>query len=79
MAEKTRFGVNIKISDNGLGINKGAQEKVFDIFYRENADKKGSGLGLYLVKNSVEKLNGTISLQSDKGVGTTIEISLPGA
>ncbi|WP_020532755.1 PAS domain-containing sensor histidine kinase [Flexithrix dorotheae] len=76
-AEITQHSANITISDNGIGIPEDHLEKVFDMFYRANEEKKGSGIGLYLVKEAVAKLNGTIALDSKVGKGTTFTIVLP--
>ncbi len=70
-------GVKINITDNGSGIDKKVQLKVFDMFYRGNNDSKGAGLGLYIVKNVVRKLNGRIQLESEKDRGTKFTITLP--
>lgn len=63
------------VKDNGIGIEESIQSKVFDMYFRGTLDSKGSGLGLYLVKKSVEKLNGNIHLQSKEGVGTTFTVN----
>jgi signal transduction histidine kinase len=68
---------DIIISDNGEGIEKKHQKKVFEMFYRATDINAGSGLGLYIVKESVEKLNGEIDMVSDVGKGTKFLISLP--
>jgi PAS domain S-box-containing protein len=60
----------IIISDNGIGIEESIQPRVFDMYFRGTLDAKGSGLGLYLVKKSIEKLDGDIILQSKEGEGT---------
>jgi signal transduction histidine kinase len=73
----TDVSCNITISDNGIGIKPELQQKVFDMFYRISDKSVGSGLGLYLVKETVEKLNGTIRLDSIPGVGTSFTITLP--
>lgn len=67
----------ISISDNGIGIPEDQQEKVFDMFYRGAQSKEGSGLGLYIVKNMLVKLNGNFHLESKVGKGTTIELTIP--
>jgi len=68
---------DIRISDNGIGIEKPHLKKVFEMFYRATDSNVGSGLGLYIVKESVERLNGQIELNSEKGNGTVFNISLP--
>lgn len=69
--------VTITFSDNGVGIADEYIDKVFKMFFRANADSKGSGLGLYIVKSAVEKLDGTIQVQSKLGEGTTFVIQIP--
>ncbi|MCF6359574.1 MAG: PAS domain S-box protein [Cyclobacteriaceae bacterium] len=70
-------GCKIIISDNGIGIVKESVSRVFEMFYRATDTSKGSGIGLYIVKNATEKLGGTIALESKFGVGTTFTIELP--
>lgn len=67
----------ITISDNGLGILKEYQSRVFDMFYRANDTFPGSGLGLYIARNFVEKLQGRLSLKTEYCVGTSVLIELP--
>lgn len=75
----TKDGICATIEDNGIGIDTQSQEKVFDMFYRGNTISKGSGLGLYLVKNGVQRLGGTIRLTSREGMGTRIILDIPSA
>ncbi len=67
----------IKIEDNGIGIKKENQKKIFDMFYRASAQSKGSGIGLYIVREIVEKLSGSVKVSSILGEGTIFTISLP--
>lgn len=67
----------ISVEDNGVGIKTEYVDKIFDMFYRANETKTGSGLGLYIVKESVRNLDGLISVESEDGVGTKFTISLP--
>ncbi len=67
----------IKISDNGIGIVENSIPRIFEMFYRATDTSKGSGIGLYIVKNAVEKLDGTINLKSKHGEGTQFIIELP--
>ncbi len=65
----------IIISDNGLGIAKKYHSQVFDMFFRGTELSVGSGLGLYIVKEMVSKLDGTISLESSLTEGTKFTIT----
>jgi PAS domain S-box-containing protein len=67
----------ISFRDNGIGITKQNLNRVFDMFYRASEQSGGSGLGLYIVKNAVEKLGGRVSVGSEPGVYTIFEIVLP--
>ncbi len=67
----------IKVIDNGIGISEKSIDKVFDMFYRGTKSSVGTGLGLYICKEIINKLNGTISVQSVLNEGTTIYISIP--
>jgi signal transduction histidine kinase len=68
---------NIRVRDNGIGIDKENQGKVFNMFYRVSSKSIGSGLGLYIVKEAVEKLHGAIELRSEPGKGCEFSIHLP--
>jgi len=67
----------IEVIDNGIGIGKEHLDSIFKMFYRASADSKGSGLGLYIVAETVQKLNGKVSVNSQIGKGTTFVIILP--
>src|ERR1051326_4112214 len=69
--------VEIKVEDNGIGMDKAIREKVFDMYFRGTEISSGSGLGLYLVKIGVEKLKGQISLESESLKGARFTIRLP--
>lgn len=69
--------IEIWVRDNGIGIRKEFLPKVFDMFFRASHESYGSGLGLYITKQVVEKLNGSISVQSEPGKGTCFRIILP--
>lgn len=69
--------VYISVADNGQGIAEGFLPKIFDMFFRASEKETGSGLGLYIVREAVKKLEGSISVTSKLGVGTTFEIRLP--
>jgi signal transduction histidine kinase len=67
----------ITVSDNGQGIEPYVLPKIFNMFYRGTNQSAGSGLGLYIVREAVEKLDGSITAESEPGSGTTFRISLP--
>jgi two-component system, sensor histidine kinase ChiS len=69
----------INISDNGPGIPENEKEKIFERFYRlkSNHSVKGTGIGLSLVKDLIELLNGKISVKSSVNFGTTFEVKIP--
>ncbi|MEP7263674.1 MAG: HAMP domain-containing sensor histidine kinase [Bacteroidota bacterium] len=67
----------ITIKDNGIGINKEQHAKIFEMFYRVTENSVGSGLGLYLVKETIDKLNGLIQIDSEPGVGTSFKLNIP--
>lgn len=66
----------IVLKDNGLGIDRVSQEKVFDMFYKINPESPGPGLGLYMIKISIDRLSGTIRVNSKEGQGTTMKLAL---
>ena len=67
----------IDIADNGAGIDKKYQDDVFKMFFRATDKNAGSGLGLYIVKETVQKLKGNVSLVSEPDKGTTLKMKLP--
>jgi signal transduction histidine kinase len=82
MSSKEENGkVELTFADNGIGIPKIEQPKLFERFYRASNTAKtassGSGLGLYIVKSIIEQLGGEIKVQSEEEVGTTFFVTLP--
>jgi Signal transduction histidine kinase len=69
--------VIIEVQDNGQGIRAELQSRIFEMFFRASENEKGSGLGLYIAKEAAEKINGTISVLSEYGTGSTFIIKLP--
>jgi signal transduction histidine kinase/ligand-binding sensor domain-containing protein len=69
--------IKIAIEDNGPGIEEEYQQDIFKMFYRATVRTEGSGLGLYIVHEIVEKLNGQLEFSSTPGVGTRFELILP--
>ena len=79
--ENVGNNVLIKIVDQGIGMSKSVQRKVFNKFYREQTGNihnvKGHGLGLSYVQSIVDKHNGNIVVESEKGKGSTFIVKLP--
>lgn len=69
--------VLLTFKDNGIGIDHSYIQKVFNMFFRATEKNEGAGLGLYIVKEAVEKLGGSIELDSQMGKGTVFRIQLP--
>jgi signal transduction histidine kinase len=69
--------VEVCIEDNGLGIDEEHVSKIFDLFYQIDLNSNGNGLGLSLVKTHIEKLDGTVKVDSKLGVGTKFTIKIP--
>ncbi len=67
----------ITFEDNGIGISEDQLPYVFDMFTRGTEHSDGSGLGLYIVKEMVKRLNGDISIKSADGKGTFVELVIP--
>ncbi|MEX2235118.1 MAG: hybrid sensor histidine kinase/response regulator [Cyclobacteriaceae bacterium] len=68
---------SLVFKDNGIGIENSYIQKVFNMFFRATEKNEGAGLGLYIVKEAVEKLGGKIDLESQSGKGTIFKIELP--
>lgn len=68
---------HFEVIDNGIGIPLADQQKIFQMFYRASATSNGSGLGLFIVQETVFKLGGTISVESKEGASTIFRFTLP--
>jgi signal transduction histidine kinase len=77
LAEIRRDKVSLSFEDNGIGIEERYLTRVFDMFFRATEKNKGAGLGLYIVKEAVDKLKGSVIIESVVGKGTTFRIELP--
>lgn len=72
--------IHFTVKDNGIGMDVEHGEKVFKLFYQENKSKQeGSGIGLSICKNIIEKYKGSIYYDSSPGEGTTFFFDLPAA
>lgn len=67
----------ITVQDHGPGIDPELKDKIFDMFYRGNILSSGNGLGLYLVKCAIGKINGSIELDTQEGSYSRFTITLP--
>lgn len=67
----------IEISDNGLGIEPKYLEKIFEMFFRASNNSKGTGIGLYIVKETIQKIKGEINVESKLEKGTKFIVTLP--
>lgn len=67
----------VSIWDNGLGIMQEQIPKVFNMYHRAHTTSFGSGLGLYIVKEMIEKVGGKIKIVSEYGIFTELKIDLP--
>lgn len=71
--------VRLSFQDNGIGIEKDMQEKVFEIFQQLNKRYEGTGIGLAIVKKTVERMGGDVGVESNPGKGSTFWIELAAA
>jgi signal transduction histidine kinase len=76
---RTDEKVEIGVEDNGQGIPRESIPKVFEMFYRASLDTEGTGLGLYIVKEALSKVKGTIAVRSEVGQGSLFAITLENA
>jgi PAS domain S-box-containing protein len=67
----------ISIKDNGIGIEKKYMPEIGKMFFRATEKSEGSGLGMYIVKQAIERLEGSFQISSESGKGTSILIKLP--
>jgi signal transduction histidine kinase len=77
MISKVGDHIQVMVADNGFGINDQYKEKIFEMFFRASDSPIGSGLGLFIVKETVEKMKGKIMLSSTEGEGACFRIDLP--
>jgi signal transduction histidine kinase len=77
--KRVKHVVEIEVEDNGRGISKEHVPKIFDMFFRAAEDTEGTGLGLYIVKEALNKIKGIIFVDSEPGKGSKFRIVLENA
>lgn len=70
-------GSIIEIEDNGIGIEPDHQDKIYDMFFRGVHKNAGSGVGLYVAKEALKRINGSIQMESTPGVGSKFIVHIP--
>jgi len=68
--------LHFTLTDNGIGIAPQYHKKIYEMFFRISSSTDGSGIGLYIVKDAIEMLQGTIAMESQQGIGTAFSIQL---
>jgi light-regulated signal transduction histidine kinase (bacteriophytochrome) len=70
---------HFSVQDNGIGVDKGFEQKIFNMFFRlhNKQEFEGTGLGLAICKRIMDKVNGKIWLESKEGEGSTFHFSIP--
>ena len=68
---------HIVVEDNGIGIGKEHIDKIFEMFYRATKLSTGSGMGMYIVKETIDRLHGTIQIDSELNKGTAFTLTIP--
>jgi signal transduction histidine kinase len=76
-AEQGKTAWKLNVEDNGIGISKPYLSRIFEMFFRATDRSQGSGLGLYIVKETVERLYGEIYVDSENGQWTRFTIAIP--
>ena len=77
--QKVDRDVHVSVEDNGIGIAPESQHKVFDMFYRATSEAEGSGLGLFIVQQALEKISARITLVSNLGKGSIFTVIIENA
>ncbi len=76
-ASESKGQWSFSVTDNGIGIKPEHQEKIFDMFYKANDSGQGTGLGLYIVQETLQRLRGNIDVQSVYGEGSSFTVTMP--
>jgi len=72
-------GVVVTVTDNGAGMDKATLSRVFEEYFTTKPMGKGSGIGMAISKSLIESDGGTISIESELGIGTTVTLQFPNA
>ena len=75
--KEVESNIIIQVSDNGIGMSEETKSNIFTMFFRANRKIQGTGLGLHILSRAVDKLNGTIEIESELGRGSNFVIKLP--
>ncbi len=73
----TREYASLSVEDNGIGIQPESVDSIFKMFFRSTKNASGLGIGLYIVKEAVNRMGGEISIKSEFGAGTTFYVQIP--
>lgn len=74
---KDNQNIHIQVKDNGIGMSEETQSKIFKMFFRANRKIKGTGLGLHILNRAIDKLDGSVEIESELGVGSKFTVTLP--
>lgn len=77
VTSQVQRAINICIRDNGIGMSPQVRERAFDMYFRGDTGAPGSGLGLYITRNNIEKIGGHVELRSEESKGTEVLLTLP--
>jgi PAS domain S-box-containing protein len=78
-AQLSDQGIQLQVTDNGIGIPETYEDRIFEMFCRATNQNAGSGLGLYITAKAIRKIGGRITVNSKEGSGTTFNIVIPEA
>jgi two-component system, sensor histidine kinase and response regulator len=68
---------DLSIEDNGIGMDKDCSPQIFNLFYRGTSQNTGTGFGLYIVREALNKIGGEILVSSSEGIGSVFQIKIP--
>jgi signal transduction histidine kinase len=77
MVNPAENGIQILVADNGIGIREEQKAHIFEMFYKGNEESENTGLGLFIVKETAEKMGGSVQLSSSENDGACFRVDLP--